>query len=38
MLALTVFLEKFDRYVPWAPWMTGGGRRLGAVRRNGRAH
>jgi len=32
-----VFLEKLDRYVPWAPWMTGG-HRLGAARRNGRTH
>ena len=23
MLALTVFLEKLDRYVPWAPWVVG---------------
>jgi len=38
MLALTVFLEKLDRYVPWAPWMSGGGSRLRGLRRNGSAH
>jgi hypothetical protein len=37
MLALTVFLEKLDRYVPWAPWLLGG-HRLVAPRRNGSAH
>jgi len=37
MLALTLFLEKVDRYVPWAPWLIGGGSRLAAGRRNGSA-
>jgi hypothetical protein len=35
MLALTLFLEKLDRYVPWAPWVLGTHRML---RRNGGAH
>ena len=37
MLALTVVLEKLDRYVPWAPWLVGGGPRRAAAhpRRNG---
>jgi hypothetical protein len=40
MLALTLVLEKLNRYVPWAPWMVGGGYRLGAarLRRNGGGH
>jgi hypothetical protein len=37
MLALTVFLEKLDRYVPWAPWIVGGVSRHSAahLRRSG---
>ena len=40
MLALTVYLEKLDRYVPWAPWLISGGHRLGTARprRNGGTH
>jgi hypothetical protein len=40
MLALTLFLEKLDRYVPWATWTIGGGHRLGTprLRRNGGTH
>ena len=40
MLALTLLLQKLDRYVPWAPWVSGGGYRhvAGHLRANGRAH
>ena len=31
MVALALLLEKFDRYVPWAPWVMGTHR----IRRNG---
>jgi hypothetical protein len=33
MLALTVVLQKLDRYIPWAPWMLGRG--TAHPRRNG---
>jgi hypothetical protein len=33
MVALALLLEKFDRYVPWAPWAIGGGLRAARLRR-----
>ena len=34
MVALALLLEKFDRYVPWAPWAIGSGFQTARRRRD----